>query len=292
MHTSATSHDQRQTAFEVKVAAEFWLELGGAHYRLIGKSVRLGRSVDNDIVIDHKSVSRYHALITLTSDAIILEDLQSRNGIQVAGNRVKRAELKDQDSVMIGDISGRFYQKLAEDFAPSLKVFDRLPLPKDFIESYKNKWVGLNKKQRFMLVGGLAFVFLAAILFLSGPSSSNVSTASTTSGAEAIATAVDRYAFEECLQFEDLGDFRRANTCFKKLSRTDEVITALNRVQKRQGDLADKRYIEGNQAFENFYYDVAILKWQEVLLIAEDGSDVRRKAVNAIQEAERRRRLR
>lgn len=73
---------------------------------LQGKLV-LGRSADKaDIVLDHPTVSRRHAIIDLLGDAAILLDLSSANGTFVNGARLPdRAILHKNDIVDIGPFS-------------------------------------------------------------------------------------------------------------------------------------------------------------------------------------------
>jgi predicted component of type VI protein secretion system len=57
---------------------------------LTGKTVRLGRSKENDVVLEDpgKGVSRTHAELRLEGDRYRLVDLESQNGIWVSGERV------------------------------------------------------------------------------------------------------------------------------------------------------------------------------------------------------------
>src|SRR5438445_11969357 len=57
---------------------------------LTGQTVRIGRSPQSDLVLDDagKSVSRNHAEIRFEGGRYVLIDLESQNGVWVAGSRV------------------------------------------------------------------------------------------------------------------------------------------------------------------------------------------------------------
>ena len=73
--------------------------------------VRLGRSAANDIVLDHSSVSRRHALLTVRGETTVILDDRSLNGIHVNGERVSEAPLKDGDTVLLGHVTLRFVER-------------------------------------------------------------------------------------------------------------------------------------------------------------------------------------
>jgi pSer/pThr/pTyr-binding forkhead associated (FHA) protein len=70
-----------------------------------GKETRIGRALDNEIVLGHSSVSRHHAAIENNHGGFRLRDLGSQNGTFVAGERVSDAPLKDGDAVRVGEAS-------------------------------------------------------------------------------------------------------------------------------------------------------------------------------------------
>lgn len=294
----STALNKTATQFQSKVAAELWFNINGREFRLVGRVIRIGRAADNDIVLDDKSVSRYHAILTILPDQVILEDLKSRNGSSVNGSKIKRAELKDNDHVHIGDLPGIFFQKqktgsTKQGTGPELKNFHvEVSKVVSRVQELKVKFEGLSKGRKLGLIGaGLFTLFIFMILLSAGnaPVPAPEAVASEPER-EIIQMAVDRRSFERCQELEDLGNFRQAGTCFKGLPNTAEVHNAIERVKKTQAELTEKRYLEGEQAFRNYYYDIAIQKWQEVLLVADDESKFMAEAMRGIQEAEVRKR--
>src|SRR4051812_4044012 len=68
-------------------------------------SITLGRSTDNDIVIQDVLASRHHASLTLTPLGAEIRDEHSVNGTFVSGVRVGSAILPEGDSVPIGNVA-------------------------------------------------------------------------------------------------------------------------------------------------------------------------------------------
>jgi pSer/pThr/pTyr-binding forkhead associated (FHA) protein len=62
----------------------------------------IGRKPDNDIIIDNQAVSGHHAQIKMHGDEVVLEDLGSLNGTFVNNQKVSKAELFNDDVVLIG----------------------------------------------------------------------------------------------------------------------------------------------------------------------------------------------
>jgi len=72
---------------------------------------RIGRNADNDIVIDHHSISRNHAVIQGSVGSFLIFDLGSRNGTLVNGRRLQGVEfLQNGDRISIGGIELTFHQ--------------------------------------------------------------------------------------------------------------------------------------------------------------------------------------
>jgi len=66
------------------------------------RGVTIGRSPDNDVVIDNLAVSNHHARVTWESEHLVVDDLQSLNGTFVNDMRVEHVTLHENDSIKIG----------------------------------------------------------------------------------------------------------------------------------------------------------------------------------------------
>jgi pSer/pThr/pTyr-binding forkhead associated (FHA) protein len=75
----------------------------GETLELAGEVTTVGRQKGNDLVLDDVTVSRHHALFTITaSGRVTVRDLNSLNGTYVNGSRVEEVTLRTFDEVQIG----------------------------------------------------------------------------------------------------------------------------------------------------------------------------------------------
>lgn len=91
-----------------EVAASAWLELPDRTVALNRPFITLGRSIDNDIILEADDVSRHHAQIKLKGGNYVLTDLQSANGTRVNGKRVSECALRDGDEICVAIICMTF----------------------------------------------------------------------------------------------------------------------------------------------------------------------------------------
>jgi pSer/pThr/pTyr-binding forkhead associated (FHA) protein len=69
----------------------------------------IGRAEDADICIDKTEVSRYHVKIAVEGTAAVVEDLDSKNGTYLNGERLDRpTTLTNGDEIWIGRSVARF----------------------------------------------------------------------------------------------------------------------------------------------------------------------------------------
>ena len=65
----------------------------------------VGRASDARVCIDHARVSRHHARIDVADRRVLLQDLDSRNGTFLRGQRIAEpVELSDGDEIVIGPV--------------------------------------------------------------------------------------------------------------------------------------------------------------------------------------------
>lgn len=64
-------------------------------------ALKVGRTPDNDIVIDNLAVSRLHTMIEESKGEYFVRDCDSLNGTEVNGERIKRCRLRDGDEITI-----------------------------------------------------------------------------------------------------------------------------------------------------------------------------------------------
>jgi hypothetical protein len=94
-----------ELGLEREVAVLSW---DGQRLRVDKRRVVLGRSRECDIQIEDANVSRRHAELRQEGTSFWIVDLDSTNGLEVNGRRVKRAKLDPGDSFTVGSTEVTF----------------------------------------------------------------------------------------------------------------------------------------------------------------------------------------
>jgi len=79
------------------------------------KRVTIGRTPDNDIVLENRAISRRHAIIEFGEDQTIIMDNESLNGTFVNARKINEEVLKDNDVVTIGKYSLIYHKEEERD---------------------------------------------------------------------------------------------------------------------------------------------------------------------------------
>jgi Protein of unknown function (DUF3662)/FHA domain len=87
------------------------LSYDGTTHELKQRRVVIGRSRDCDVQLSDANVSRRHAEVRQEGASYWVVDLDSTNGMEVNGKRVKRAKLRDGDTVTLGSTEITFVRE-------------------------------------------------------------------------------------------------------------------------------------------------------------------------------------
>lgn len=129
----------------------------------------LGRGSQANVQIPSREISRKHAMVIVSEDAIMLQDCGSANGTLLNGKRITLEKLKDGDQITVANVTlelriDRNEVELSEDkqpFAPQATIYNAMTR----VMSQK-----LRPKQLwpfFIVLFGLAFVTLSVFGSLS-----------------------------------------------------------------------------------------------------------------------------
>jgi pSer/pThr/pTyr-binding forkhead associated (FHA) protein len=133
----------------------------------------IGRTDDNDLTIQHKSVSRNHAKIVQEGDKFRMFDLGSANGVLVNGEEIESVILRPGDVVELGRVRLR-YVPAGESFSLSHEEIERARLADvagddfeergAFVTAPSQRVVG--PKRPPILLGAMALVILLLLVVI------------------------------------------------------------------------------------------------------------------------------
>lgn len=69
------------------------------------KRISIGRTHENDVVLENRGVSRKHAMIEFNENAAVIIDNESLNGTFVNNRKITEEVLRDEDTITIGKYS-------------------------------------------------------------------------------------------------------------------------------------------------------------------------------------------
>jgi hypothetical protein len=112
-HLPHTSDRDRRRAFTVpRLSTGRYLAVEDGEELVVidigSKPLHLGRSPAADVMLEHLSVSRRHAVVATRGDVVVVLDDRSLNGVVVNGERVGEAVLAHGDEIRLGEVSIRF----------------------------------------------------------------------------------------------------------------------------------------------------------------------------------------
>ena len=78
------------------------------------KRISIGRTNDNDIVLENRGVSRKHALIEFNNNAAVVIDNESLNGTFVNNRKISEEVLRNDDIITIGKYSLIYHSEASQ----------------------------------------------------------------------------------------------------------------------------------------------------------------------------------
>ncbi len=79
------------------------------------KRISIGRTHDNDVVLENRGVSRKHAMIEFNENAAVVIDNESLNGTFVNNRKVSEEVLRDEDTITIGKYQLVYHSASSDD---------------------------------------------------------------------------------------------------------------------------------------------------------------------------------
>lgn len=256
-------------------------EFKGQEYSCIRTEMKIGRTEDNDIVIDHRSLSRTHAkLVREDNGEWRILDMQSANGMTVNGEPYAQSSLNNGDTIELGHVKLRFVGAGESASVASAGGRSKLPLVAAFVAL-------------LLIVGGAAFFLLkpsnpGPVQPTPGPVAQpqNPDPEPTdTAAADPAKRLAER--IQEAQKYFDDNNLERAEDALNNTRNPDG--TWPPEAQKLAGQIADERkagdmVAEAKRAFEDQRYDEA----EKLLKEAKDSTIFgveRDQLLNRIEEA-------
>jgi hypothetical protein len=98
-------------------------------YELPFAETRIGRDAANDIVLESKASSRFHAVVRWDGQRFVVEDAASRNGTYLNGARLSEpTALQDGDVLLIGGLVLVYESDETTDWTPTIAASRALRL--------------------------------------------------------------------------------------------------------------------------------------------------------------------
>lgn len=82
------------------------------------KRISIGRTNENDIVLENRGVSRKHAMIEFNNNAAVIIDNESLNGTFVNNRKIHEEVLRDEDIITIGKYSLIYHTSSSQEHDP------------------------------------------------------------------------------------------------------------------------------------------------------------------------------
>ena len=124
-------------------------------FPLAKKVSEIGWSSKNDLDLKEEFISNFHLKVTLNTDRIEIEDLNSTNGTFVNGGKIQTAILQLNESFTIGGIDFFFKEGDLEEFTLAkelIPIFNSIIRVKEKTVNRKTRYEFWNYEQTIVLI--------------------------------------------------------------------------------------------------------------------------------------------
>jgi PAS domain-containing protein len=131
-------------------------------FELIEGENYIGRTGENNIVLDSTRVSRKHVCITLSNNQVKIKDLFSANGTFVNGTKISESQLALNDTIIIGDFIFRLAATSTAEIYPAIEQipsFENEAPKKNFFKEILSRFNLLEWKIRLIIFLGIYIFF-------------------------------------------------------------------------------------------------------------------------------------
>ena len=88
---------------ETQLPENVYLAIDKQLFPLNKRTTRIGRHVENDLIISDPLVSRWHAEVRFEEGAFVIYDMKTKSGTEVNNERVSRCVLKSGDTIKLAN---------------------------------------------------------------------------------------------------------------------------------------------------------------------------------------------
>ena len=88
---------------ETQLPENVYLAIDKQLFPLNKTTTRIGRHVENDLIISDPLVSRWHAEVRFEEGAFVIYDMKTKSGTEVNNERVSRCVLKSGDTIKLAN---------------------------------------------------------------------------------------------------------------------------------------------------------------------------------------------
>jgi ABC transport system ATP-binding/permease protein len=219
----------------------------GKEFELSRPQMIIGRTDENDIVVNHRSISRNHAKLVRETETgrYTISDLQSSNGVRVNGQDYGKVELRRGDVVDLGHVRLRFVEA-GEDF-----VFSRDAVITDVPDSSSKKgmWIAAAAVV-LLIIGGSVYFVMKNKDGGTGTKDGSNNIALVDAGPQ-VALAPDATAAEvtiDAQQASIASDDKLIAQCYaeREAKRWSELIACAERLRPANKEKGDELYKQGH----------------------------------------------